>query len=241
MKKIIWCLILLFSTSCIGRSKPYTIAVDKNWYSLVLDGQASFLNGFITDLLLEITKENKVEIRLISVNWDDIFDGLNKKKYEAVLSPLEPYNFNLAKFDFSSDIISTGYALVISKNQNYKSLADMLEKRVGYINGSDSLVMLQKYLKILDVGYDSAAIMLTDITRTKLDGAVLSIIPAYKYVNDLFYNDLKLVFPPLDNQAIRLITLKNQNAHLMKMFNKSLDKLKKNKKLAALKEKWQMP
>lgn len=225
----------------MDRSTPYTIAVDKNWYSLVLDGQGAFLNGFITDLLLEIAKENKIEINLISVNWDDIFDGLKKNKYQAVLSSMEPYNFNLAKYDFSSDIISTGYVLVIAKNKNYKNLSDMVEKHVGYISGADSLVILQKYEKIFDSGYDNAAVMLSDITKTILDGAVLSIIPANKYVNDLFYNDLKLVYPQINNQAIRLVTLKDQNKHLMKLFNKSLEKFKKNKKLNQLKEKWQLP
>lgn len=241
MKKIIICLILLFANACSDKSNPYTIAVDKNWYSIVLNGQATFVNGFITDLLLEIAKENKIEIKLISVNWDDIFDGLRKNKYHAVFSSLEPYNFNLARYDFSSAILKTGYVLVIGIKDNYKNLNDMKDKHVGYLRGSDSLVIIQKNTNIFDNVYDSVPTMLEDITKSKIDGAILSIIPAYKYVSDLFYKDLKIVYPPINDQSIRLLTLKNKNKEIIRLINKSLEKFKKNGKLKELEMKWKLP
>ncbi len=241
MKRIIICLFLLFCTACSDKSTPYSIAIDKQWYSIVLNGQQASLNGFITDLLLEIAKENKVEIKLIGVNWDDIFDGLELNKYQAIFSSLEPYNFNKAKYDFSNDIIKTGYVLVIDINKNYKNLEDLKEKHVGYIRGSDSLIIIQKHIDIFDDVYDFVPTMLGDITKMNIEGAILSIIPAYKYVTDLFYNDLKIVFPPINNQAIRVLTLKDQNKDLMKLFNKSLEKFQKNGKLKELKIKWGLP
>lgn len=241
MKKIIIGLFLFICISCSNKSTSYSIAIDKGWYSVVLNGQTDFLNGFITDLLLEIAKENKIEINLISTNWDTIFDGLNMNKYQAIFSVLDPYNFNRAKYDFSSDIIKTGFVLVISKKQNYKNLGDLKEKHVGYLRGSNSLIFLQKNIQIFDETYDSIPVMLEDITKMKIEGAVLSIIPAYRYVKDLFYNDLKMVLPPINAQAIRLLTLKGQNKRLLILFNKSLEKLQKNGKLKELETKWGLP
>lgn len=241
MKKIFLCLFLLLCFSCSDKSNPYSIAVDKNWYSIALNGQESFLNGFITDLLLEISKENKIEIKLINANWDDIFDGLRLKKYQAIFSAIDPYNFNIAKYDFSTEILKTGYVLVIGINDKYKSLNEMQEKHVGYLRGSSSLVILQKYSNIFNEVYDTTPDMLSDITKTKLQGAILPVIPAYKFVSDLFYKDLKIVYPPLNDQAIRLLTLKNQNKEILKIFNKTLEKFKKNGKLKELQKKWGLP
>jgi ABC-type amino acid transport substrate-binding protein len=238
-KILIW--LLIFCFSCSVKSAPFSIAIDKNWYSIALNGQEASLNGFITDLLLELAKENKIEISLINANWDNILDGLNSNKYQAVFSALQPYNFNESRYDFSKAIIKTGYVLVAGIKDKYKNLEDMKEKHVGYIRSSDSLVIIQKYVNIFDEVYDNAAMMLGDITKTKIDGAVLSVIPAYRYVSDLFYNELKIVYPPINDQAIRLLTLKDKNKKFMKLFNNTLEKFKKNGKLKELKSKWKLP
>jgi ABC-type amino acid transport substrate-binding protein len=82
--------------------------------------------------------------------------------------------------------------------------------------------------------------MLEDIIETKIEAAILSVIPAYKYVSDLFSN-LKIIHPPINDQAIRLVTLKNQNEDLLRLFNSSLKKLEKSGKIKELKVKWGLP
>lgn len=241
VKKFILCLCLFFCLACSDRSKPYLIAIDKQWYSIALNGQQEYLNGFISELLLEIAKENKIEIKLISVNWNDILDGLVLNKYQAVFSALVPYNFNKAKYDFSNDIIKTGYVLIVEKHKKFKNLKDLKNKHVGYIRGEASLEILQKYTDIFDEVYDFIPTMLGDITITKIEGALLSVIPAYRYVSDLFYDELKIIEPPINDQAIRLITLKNQNNDLLEIFNDTLRKLERKGKIKELLIKWGLP
>ncbi|EKE22163.1 MAG: glutamine-binding protein [uncultured bacterium] len=241
MKKIIVCLLLLFCLACSNKSKPYLVAIDKQWYSVALNGQTEFLNGFITDLLLETAKENKIEIKLISANWDNILEGLSLNKYQAVFSALNPYNFNMAKYDFSDEIIKTGYVLVVGKDKKYKDLNDLKNRHVGYLSGSGSLLILQKYINIFDEAYGSIPVMLGDITKNKIEGAVLSIIPAYKYVSDLFYDELKIIDPTINDQSIRIITIKNENTAFLKMFNVSLKSLEKKGKIKELLIKWGLP
>lgn len=241
MKKAIFFFLLFFCLSCSDRSQPYLIAFDKQWYSVALDGQLEFLNGFIKDLLLEIAKENKIEIELITANWNDILEGLDLNKYQAVFSVMEPYNFNLAKYDFSYEIIKTGYVLVVGKDKKYKGLEDLKEKHVGYLIEADSLVILQKNTDIFDEAYDFIPQMLGDITKTVIEGAVLPVIPAYRYVSDLFYNELQIIKPAINKQAIRVVALKGQNKAFLKLFNASLNKLEKKGKIKELLIKWGLP
>ncbi|NGX29594.1 MAG: Arginine-binding extracellular protein ArtP [Candidatus Anoxychlamydiales bacterium] len=241
MKKILLCIATFFLVSCAEESKPYSIAMDRNWFSLALNGQEANLNGFINDLLLEITKEKKIYFEIIDNNFDELTLDLKKKKYDAILSPIEPYNFNKAKYDFSKDIIKTGFVLITSKKANYKSLNDMSNKHVGYISDTGSVIFLQKYADIFEEPYTSIPTMLDAIVNGNTEGAILSIIPAYKYVSDLYQNELKIIKPPLNDRAIRLITLKDQNQDLLNLFNASLAEMENNNKLEELKKKWSLP
>jgi len=241
MKKILLCIATLFLVSCAEKTKPYSIALDKSWYSLALNGQEANLNGFINDLLLEISKEKKIHFEIIDNNFDELTLDLKKKKYEAILSPLEPYNFNKAKYNFSSSIIKTGFVLTIAKESNYKSLKDMINEHVGYISDTGSVIFLQKFANIFEEPYISLPTMLDDIVNGNIEGAILSIIPAYKYVSDLYQNQLKIILPPLNDQAIRLVTLKDQNQDLLNLFNASLNQMEKNNRLKELKKKWSLP
>lgn len=241
MKRIIFFVAILFLISCEQKSKPYSIAIDKNWFSLALNGQQSSLNGFINDLLLEITSEKKIYFEIVDSNFDELSSGLMKKKYDAILSSMEPYNFNRAKYDFSDDIIKTGFVLVVSMEDTFKALKDMENKHVGYISETGSVIFLQKYPQIFQQAYISVPLMLDDIVNGNLQGAILSVIPANKYVMDLYKNYLKIVYPPINDKAIKLVTLKNQNDELLQIFNSSLSKMKKNMKLNQLKKKWSLP
>ncbi|NGX29017.1 MAG: L-cystine-binding protein FliY, partial [Candidatus Anoxychlamydiales bacterium] len=238
MRKIIICLLLLL-VSCKGTEKrPYTIAIDKNWYSIVLNGQEANLNGFLSEVLLTIAKNKKMEFKLIEANWDDIFNDLDRKKYQAIFSALEELNFNVAKYDFSEDIIKTGFVLITAKGAKYENLNDLSTKHVGYLKDSPSLALLQRHQDIFASPYDALPTLLDSIIKDDTQAAILSIIPAYKYVSDLYQNELKIIEPSLTDQAIRLVTLKDENRDLLNLFNKSLEKLKKDNQLDKLKEKW---
>ncbi|NGX33826.1 MAG: Arginine-binding extracellular protein ArtP [Candidatus Anoxychlamydiales bacterium] len=242
MKKILFCIALIFLVSCAGKkTKPYSIAMDKSWYSLALNGEIANLNGFINDFLLDITKEKKIYFEVIDSNFDELTLDLKKKKYDVILSAIEPYNFNKAKYDFSKDIIKTGFVLITSNKAAYKSLSDMSNKHVGYISETGSDIFLQKYEGIFEEPYVFVSKMLDDIVNGTLEGAILSIIPAYQYISDLYQNDLRIVYPPLNDQAIRVVTLKDQNQDLLNIFNTSLSQMKKNNKLEELKKKWSLP
>ena len=182
MRKIILCLLLLL-VSCKGTvKKPYTIALDKSFYSIVLNGQKANLYGFLSDILLEIAKIKKVEFELIDANWDDIFADLDRQKFQGIFSNLEELNFNIAKYDFSKDIIKTGIVMITAIDAKYQSLDDLTQKHVGYLRNSPALDVLQKQNDIFITPYDAVPTMLNDLIQDNIQAALLYVIGAYKYI-----------------------------------------------------------
>jgi polar amino acid transport system substrate-binding protein len=58
-------------------------------------------------------------------------------------------------------------------------------------------------------------------------GALLPLLTAQAYTEGSLRNTFMIVSPPLNDEGIRLITLKDENPKLIKDFNKGLEKLRK--------------
>ena len=238
MKKILFLFSLFLIYSCSNQEDRYSVGVDPFWYSIQVNGQGRYLNGFISDLLLEIADEKKIDIKLVETSWDNLILGLEQEKYKCCFSTLDEYNFNQANFDFSDEILKTGYALVLRKDEEIKTLNNFEDGYIGYIFDDPSRNIIDKDENIQEVGYDFESVMLNDLKNEKIDGCILPIMVARKYVSDLFSDYLKISNDLLSPQSIKLIALKDQNKELIKNFNKVLVKLQKNKKLKMLKTKW---
>jgi ABC-type amino acid transport substrate-binding protein len=241
MKKIkfLLVLLLLFSASCTKKKKNfYTIGIDQNYPNLTINGQRGNLNGYIQDLFIEISQESNENITLVQDSYDNLNANLKKNKYVSILSTMPKVNFNLAKYDFSKEILNVGEALIVRKDSNYKSLNDLEKKHIGYISDNSLYDVLQKR-EIFEVKYINIPTALEDVENNKIEAVVLPILLASKYIEDNQYN-LKILYPLLTEDSFRILTLKNKNEKFLKFIDFYLEKLEKNQKLKNLKEKWHL-
>lgn len=233
----------LFFTNCStgkGSDGAYRIALDTNWYPLNFQEKNAYVLGFTDDLLFEISRISGLQFEKITTNWDMLLPGLQKEKYDAVLSSLPPYNFNKAQYDFSEGFLSVGPVLVTNPQAKFASLAEMKQKIIGILSGSRDIMLVQRYPDVLIRMFDSNPEMLAELERNGVDGAIIEVIPAVGYLNDVFYQKLKMATPPLNDQALRLVTVTGKNTTLQRSFNKALAKLKKNKTYQKLLVKWNL-
>jgi len=226
----------LFLTGCGEGSKHYvTVGVDPNWYPLNFGLQNSYVNGYTEELFLEISSRSDLRFQKMTANWDTLLDGLKNGRYEAILSSLPPYAFNLAEYDFSEPFLETGLVLIVPTNSPHTKLKDM--RSIGTL-GSPSIELLE--LGNLTIQqFDSIPHLFEATVSGAIDGAVIDRLPASNYVSDLFAGKLKVLFPPITNAGLRLITLKGKKDSLLREFNQNLKALKK-KRLRTLQEKWQV-
>src|ERR1700687_2762563 len=91
-----WSLLLILCTLCLwscGKkfSGPqYSIAIDYSWFPLDLNGREKQLLGFSKDLLQEIAELKNMQIAVIKENWDTLMSNLQKEKYDAIFSSMQP-------------------------------------------------------------------------------------------------------------------------------------------------------
>jgi len=232
---------ILNSCSCGNSARQgLRIGIDANWYPIDFGRQESYINGFTEDLLLEIARYSGIEFQRIPANWDNLFDGMKEKKFDAVLSSLPPYDFNAAKYDFSSNFLDLGPVLIVPVDAQHSDLSKMGGELLGVIVGDPSVLILQKYPEIIIRNYNSIPDLLNAIVNGDIEGALLNRIPAVSYVRDLYSGKLKIASSPLTATGLHLIAIKGKHRHLIQLFDKSLDYFKKKKKLQSLLQKWEL-
>src|ERR1700722_12094217 len=127
-------------SSTVGRK----VGVDPYWFPLDFGNRDNNVTAFSTELLTEVGKIEKIPFTKISVNSNDLMDGLQRGNYEAILSSMPPYIFNQAMFDFSEIYLHLGPVLVVPTPSKISSIADLDGKEIAVFSGSNNDVVLEK-------------------------------------------------------------------------------------------------
>ena len=56
--------------------------------------QTSNVNGYISDLLLQVSLNENVDLEKIDANWGALFEHLDEKKLDGIISSSKEYIFN---------------------------------------------------------------------------------------------------------------------------------------------------
>jgi ABC-type amino acid transport substrate-binding protein len=255
MKKFLLPLLMIlisaFVISCSSLDRTsikqkYHLGVDASWYPYEFKGEQANINGFLEELLLEVSKMNNIEIIRIDANWDTLFEKMQSKEdakpsYEVVISMKEPHNFNLEHYLFSSIFLETGPVIVKEKTSSYDSLKDLEHKRIGVCQNNLIVPILQKNSNVLVLSYTSVAGVLNELEKKKIEAAVIPQIFAISYLKNIYPNQFSYS-KPLFEEGLRFIAEKNnsQGQAFIEMINKSLKELDHTGTLSSLKKKWNL-
>lgn len=240
--RLIFLLVCLFLSACSssGSKTERRIGVDPSWFPLFLAGRENSVTGFSTELLKEIGKIEKISITKVSVNSDNLVEGLQMGKYDAILSSIPPYVFNQQIYDFSELYLPTGPVLVMPINSEFDSFGKLSGKEIGIVPGTKGALLLEKYPAILIRAYDSIPKALNALVHGTIDGALIDVLSAVAYCQDLYQKELKIVTPPLTTEGLRLLTLHGKASDLLLHFNRGLNKLKTTHTYDKLLMKWNL-
>ncbi len=234
-------LLLLFSLSGCSKNskKTYRIGVDPTFFPMDFMGKQAQIFAFSNELLQEIGKIEDVTFERVNRNWDNLIEGLTAKEYDGMLSSVRPFVFNKKKYSFSNLYLKNGPVLVVKKGSSFMSIKDMNGKTLGVIPGSDAAGIIDTYPKIDQVSYQSVSHILNDVQNERVDGALVSYIPAISYVEDI-YSGLIIRAPPINDVGLRLLTLYDSDTELLEIFDRGLSKLMNSKKYEELAMKWSL-
>lgn len=256
MKKSIFFLIFTFLgflfISCSDNSnnngikEKYYLGIDSSWYPFEFKGEQANINGFLEELLLEVSKTNNVEIIRVDANWDTLYEGLETSEnkaasYDAVISMKEPHNFNLDHYLFSPIFLETGPVIVKAIESTHEALKDLAHKRIGVVQNKIIVPLLQKNPDMLVLSYTSVGSVLNDLEKKKIEAAVISQIFAISYLKNIYPNQFSYS-KPIFEEGLRFISLNNmkKGKSFTQMIEKTLNEMKNINQLSTLKKKWNL-
>jgi ABC-type amino acid transport substrate-binding protein len=231
---------LLSSCSCSSKSGNgvVKIGIDPTWSPLSFNELQPYVNGYTDEFLQDVSRYAGVDFEKISANWDALLQGLTEERYEVVLCSVPPYNFNLAKYDFTENFLDLGPVLITPANANYTNLSSMNGELVGVITGDPSVLVVEKYAEVIIRHFTSLTEVLDAVANGEIEAAVVDRLPASNYVQDLYSGKLKIVSTSMNEVGLHALCLKGKEPRLMKIFNTCIEQMKKKKFLEALQKKW---
>lgn len=220
--KIIFYLLLFFLPVSISAKIDYIIGYDPSWYPVDLKEKTPQVNAFVNELFVEIGKRENVDFCLAEISWSTIFEDIEKKKIDGIVSFFEPTMISEKIYDFSDPFLLIGPVLIVPAYSEAKSLNDLEGKTVGISLYNDSILIVQKHPEILMKHYDNMTFALSDLHRGQIDGVLMNRLEAEGLITAFYQDTLKIVTPPLNERGLRLLVLKGKHPNLITFFNSTL-------------------
>ncbi len=231
----------MLSGGCLSQKQQvFKIGVDPTWFPLDVINKEPYILAFSNELLQKIAEIKHLQLERITVSWDNLLEGLNTRQYQGILSSLEPYTFNLEKYQFSENFLNTGSVLVMRESATKLEADSLAEKEIAALSQNDEQLLMQKYPDAFIRMYDSLQQALIDLLDGHLDGIFMGYLQAFSYVNDLYYNQLKIMSAPINQEGLKLVTLAKEQTKLIQLFNEGLNELKSSGEYERLLNKWKL-
>ncbi|MGR3912054.1 MAG: transporter substrate-binding domain-containing protein [Candidatus Rhabdochlamydia sp.] len=225
-------LLLLMGMLKMPPHEHVVIALDSSWHTLTSSKRASSITAFTTELLTLIAKKENLSLTLSYQNWDYLLPGLLDKEYTAVCSNLEPHLYYEKTYLFSDNYLETGMVILGRKPFNAKA------PKVAVLNHAVINMLLTHFPTASYELYETVSDALDDILVGLIDGVVIDRLTAEAYVSNLYPEQMDIIFPSLDHEGLKLITLVPDEEGVIRRFNKGLLELKKAGIYDLLLKKW---
>jgi ABC-type amino acid transport substrate-binding protein len=192
--------------------------------------------GFDVDLGTNLAKELDAKIEFRNINFDDIFNSLDQRQINMIISAVTITDERQKKYDFSSEYLNAGQVIITKKNNTtIHGVTDLEGKRIatqtGTTNEKEALKHTPDRLVIRYPDFVQATKALTD---GNVD-ALFTDLPNAKGITSRNSN-LKIVSAPFTKEYYGIVFLKGDPS--VTQVNESLKTLRKKGVISDLEKKW---
>lgn len=244
--------IMLVLSGCGGEQKS---AGDNNEPSLVENGKFTYamsglyepfnykdggkLVGFDVEIGAEIAKRMDMEADPITTPWETIIQGLEAKKYDAIVGSMAITEKRQEEVDFTLPYYRSGAQIFISNaNETIKSPDDIKDKVIGVLRSStyrDDALGYTDEDKI--IGYDSDVVALRDLTTGRVEAVITDQIVGYMAIKEKGLA-IKGVGKPLRVDEEMAIAVNKDNPVLLNKINAALEDMIQDGTYDKISNKW---
>jgi len=215
----------------MGTYAPYNFLNDKHE-----------VDGFDADVAKQVAKRLGVEVEFITGEFSGLIEGLQKDKYDALVTQVTITDDRKKTMDFSEPYIKNAVNVIVkSDNTAIKSVDDFKDKKIGVGLGTND----EKYLRdvvLPKVGnfeiatYNDVITSLSDLNVGRIDATINNIF-AIKPLLEKNHLDIKPVGEPIKEDVAGIAVRKN-NPELVQALNKALDEMKSDGTFKEIFQKW---
>jgi L-cystine transport system substrate-binding protein len=215
----------------MGTYAPYNFINDKRE-----------VDGFDADIAKAVAKHIGVEVEFITGEFSGLIEGLQKDKYDALVSQVTITDDRKQKMDFSTPYVKNAVNVIVkSDNTSIQKLEDFKDKKIGVGLGTND----EKYLRdvaIPKVGnfeiatYNDVITSLQDLNVGRIDATINNVF-ALKPLIDKNHFDVKAVGEPI-KEDVAGIAIRKDNPELLAAINKALEEMKADGTFKEIFKKW---
>lgn len=215
----------------MGTYAPYNFINDKRE-----------VDGFDADIAKAVAKHIGVEIEFITGEFSGLIEGLQKDKYDALVSQVTITDDRKQKMDFSTPYVKNAVNVIVkSNNTSIQKIEDFKDKKIGVGLGTND----EKYLRDVampQVGkfeiatYNDVITSLQDLNVGRIDATINNVF-ALKPLIEKNHFDVKAVGEPI-KEDVAGIAIRKNNPELLAAINKALEEMKSDGTFKEIFKKW---
>ncbi|WP_410771728.1 transporter substrate-binding domain-containing protein [Fontibacillus sp. BL9] len=200
------------------------------------------VDGYDADLSKEIAKRIGVEANFVTGEFSGLIEGLQKGKYDALVSQVTITDDRKKSIDFSDPYVKNDVSIIVKdNNDSIQSVDDFKGKKVGVALGTNDEAYLRDEVlpKVGDfeiVTYNDNLNALMDLNNGRIDATINNVF-ALKPLIEKNNLKLKTVGEPLKSDFAGVAMPKN-SPELQEAVNKALQEIKDDGTLKTLYNKW---
>jgi len=225
----------------IQREGVMRVGMDPSWPPFeYIDESTGQIVGLDVDLARAIGRRLGVEVELVNVGFDSLYDALYADRFDAIISAL-PYDPLLyGDVAYSISYFNAGQVLVVrADEEEISEVKDLSGKRLGVELGSEGDVVgrrLQRKIEDLKLEhYMAPQDVLWALKGGQVEAAVVDAVSAYQFI--AAEGGVRVVGHPLTDE-LYVVAVRLDSPLLLKAINEALVEMRENGTLEKLREKW---
>jgi len=225
----------------IQREGLMRVGMDASWPPFeYIDKSTGQIVGFDVDLARAIGQRLGVEVELVNVGFDSLYDALYVGRFDAIVSAL-PYDPLLyGDVAYSISYFNAGQMLVVRADEiEINEANDLSGKRLGVELASEGDVLgrrLQRKIEGLELEpYMTPQDVLWALKEGEVEAAIVDAVSAYQFI--AVEGGVQVVGDPLTDE-LYVVAVRLDGALLLKAINEALVEMREDGTLGRLQEKW---
>lgn len=222
----------------IQQKEKLIIGTDATYPPMEYKHENGNFEGYDIDLANEIGSEMGYDIEVKDIAFDKIFDALDTKEIDVIISSVTITEERSQKYNFSEPYINAGQVIVVRRNEGKSAMSteDLKGKRVGVQKGTTSEEEALKYTsRNLVTAYSDYTQAVVALSNKLVDALIVDLTAAKGLVDE--NPTLAIVSDPFTNEFYGVV-LRKDDVELKSQIDRVVLSLQKRGVLNNIKQKW---